>query len=55
MLPIVLGGNPSTNKFKLCSRCNNEKPPEGGIDMGSKWQCQSCWRQQTTTGTWRRK
>ena len=48
MPPIELGGNPPTNKFKFCDKCESMKPPEGGIDMGSKWNCQSCWTKRIT-------
>ena len=29
--------------FKICNKCDEQKPPEGGIDMGHKWICQPCW------------
>lgn len=49
MMPqIDLGANFSTNKFKFCTKCETPKPPEGGIDMGSKWICQSCWNRKIT-------
>jgi len=48
MPPIELGGNPPANKFKFCDKCKTMKPPEGGIDMGSKWNCQSCWTKRIT-------
>jgi len=37
------------HKFKFCAKCQTEKPPEGGIDMGSKWHCQTCWNRRVTT------
>ena len=49
MMPqIDIGAVHSTNKFKLCTKCDTSKPPEGGIDMGSKWNCQSCWTKRIT-------
>jgi hypothetical protein len=49
MMPqIDLGATHSTNKFKLCSKCETTKPPEGGIDMGHKWICQPCWNKRIT-------
>jgi hypothetical protein len=49
MMPSIdLGATHSTNKFKLCAKCKTMKPPEGGIDMGSKWNCQSCWTKRIT-------
>ena len=29
--------------YKTCNKCDESKPPEGGIDMGHKWICQTCW------------
>lgn len=30
--------------FRDCIRCNEQRPPEGGVDMGaSKWVCAKCW------------
>ena len=49
MMPSIdLGATHSTNKFKFCAKCETMKPPEGGIDMGSKWNCQSCWTKRIT-------
>jgi len=49
MMPqIDLGATFSTNKFKLCTKCDTSKPPEGGIEMGTKWNCQSCWNRRIT-------
>ena len=49
MMPSLdLGGNPPANRFKFCDKCEAMKPPEGGIDMGSKWNCQSCWTKRIT-------
>lgn len=37
--------NSSVNegKFKSCFKCEERKPPEGGIEMGQKWMCANCW------------
>jgi hypothetical protein len=43
MYPIELGGNQPVHKLRNCNKCDVIKPPEGGIDMGHKWICQSCW------------
>jgi hypothetical protein len=48
MSQIDLGANFSSNKFKFCTKCDISKPPEGGIDMGHKWICQSCWLKRIT-------
>jgi hypothetical protein len=34
--------------FKSCDKCEQKKPPEGGITMGQKWICQACWIIRTT-------
>jgi hypothetical protein len=34
----------NAHRFKLCSKCNESKPPEGGIDMSpTRWMCAACW------------
>jgi len=49
MMPqIDMGATFSANKFKLCTKCDTSKPPEGGIEMGSKWICQPCWNRKIT-------
>lgn len=48
MHSIGLVAKQPLHKFKLCGRCDGMKPPEGGIDMGMKWHCQSCWNKKIT-------
>lgn len=49
MMPqIDLGATESANRFKLCDKCDITKPPEGGIEMGTRWYCQSCWLKRIT-------
>ena len=49
MMPqIDLGATFSTNKMKVCTHCEITKPPEGGVEMGLKWHCQSCWLKRIT-------
>jgi hypothetical protein len=36
------------HKFKFCTKCQESKPPEGGINIGFKWHCQRCWINRTT-------
>ena len=48
MPSIDIGADHTSHKFKLCTKCDTPKPPEGGIDMGHKWMCQSCWLKRTT-------
>ena len=48
MPPIDLGAAHTSNKFKFCNMCDTSKPPEGGIEMGTKWNCQACWLKRIT-------
>ena len=48
MPSIDMGAVHSIHKFKLCTKCEIMKPPEGGIDMGHKWICQPCWNKRIT-------
>jgi hypothetical protein len=34
--------------FKFCTQCQENKPPEGGIDVKQKWHCQHCWIKRIT-------
>ena len=43
---INLKGNVTqpAHRFKRCDKCETEKPPEGGMDMGrGRWICAVCW------------
>ena len=42
---LDLGGQqPNMHKFKQCAKCEENKPPEGGIQMSpNKWYCANCW------------
>jgi hypothetical protein len=49
MMPSIdMGSTFSTHKFKFCTKCDTDKPPEGGIENGHKWICQSCWLKRIT-------
>ena len=54
---MTLGnGNQPTHKFKLCNKCNEHKPPEGGIQLNhTKWHCQTCWIGRVNNGNLKRK
>lgn len=44
MLPNTVTRERNAQVFKLCSKCEKEKPPEGGIDMNpTRWICAACW------------
>ena len=43
---INLKGNVTqpAHRFKFCDKCETQKPPEGGMDMGrERWICAVCW------------
>jgi hypothetical protein len=49
MMPSIdMGSTHESHQFKLCTKCGTQKPPEGGIEMGTKWNCQSCWLKRIT-------
>ena len=36
-----------SHQFKFCTKCSQDKPPEGGIEMGpTRWVCATCWTRQ---------
>jgi len=38
------GIQPQMHQFKQCDKCEQDKPPEGGIQMSlNKWYCAGCW------------
>ena len=44
MTPIVITDKTRPmHPFKLCNKCEEKKPPEGGIELGAKWICHPCW------------
>jgi hypothetical protein len=37
------------HQFKQCDKCDQSKPPEGGIQMNpNKWYCAACWTLRAT-------
>lgn len=49
MHALQLGRANPSHQFKFCAKCQQDKPPEGGIDMGAKWHCQACWNRRSTS------
>lgn len=44
---LSLGDRQPHHKLKECNKCNEIKPPEGGIQMSpNKWYCANCWTRQ---------
>lgn len=36
--------------FKLCNKCDEMRPPEGGIELRpGKWHCAKCWATRAAT------
>jgi hypothetical protein len=49
MMPAIqMGRVAPVHQLKLCTKCQESKPPEGGVEMGAKWHCQLCWVRRTT-------
>ena len=47
---LTLGSKQPIHKLKQCNKCDEMKPPEGGIQMSpTKWHCASCWAKRLTT------
>ncbi len=48
----VLPGNlikQLAHRFKICAKCKQNRPPEGGIEMGpERWYCAGCWTLRAT-------
>jgi hypothetical protein len=41
---LEIGSKQPVHKHKLCNKCEEMKPPEGGVQMSpSKWHCAPCW------------
>lgn len=46
---LEIGSNQPVHKYKECAKCNERRPPEGGIQMNhTKWYCASCWTNRVT-------
>ena len=47
---LALKGMPTnTHQFKQCGKCEQDKPPEGGVQMShTKWHCVVCWANRVT-------
>jgi formylmethanofuran dehydrogenase subunit E len=47
---VRLNGNVHGHKLRLCNKCEEMKPPEGGVQMSrSRWICASCWTNKVTS------
>ena len=47
---VRLNGNVHGHKLRLCNKCEEMKPPEGGVQMSAaRWICASCWTNRVTS------
>jgi len=47
---LEIGNKQPVHRFKLCDKCEEQRPPEGGIDMSStRWYCCTCWAHRVTS------
>ena len=46
---LEIGSKQPIHQHKHCNKCDDIKPPEGGIQMSpSKWYCAPCWTKRVT-------
>jgi hypothetical protein len=48
---LRLNGNvhAHAHKLRLCNKCEEMRPPEGGVQMSAaRWICASCWTNRET-------
>jgi hypothetical protein len=36
-------------KMKTCSKCEQKRIPEGGIEVGPRWYCARCWMRRSAS------
>jgi hypothetical protein len=47
---LQLGSKQPVHQLQLCNKCEEKRPPEGGIQMSAaKWICACCWTKRVTT------
>jgi formylmethanofuran dehydrogenase subunit E len=46
---LAIGSKQPAHQLRLCNKCEELRPPEGGVQMSqSKWICASCWTDRIT-------
>lgn len=41
---LDIGSTQPVHKYKMCNKCEEMKPPEGGVEMSpTRWACGGCW------------
>ena len=47
---LQLGSKQPVHKLQLCNKCEEKRPPEGGIQINAaRWICACCWTKRVTT------
>jgi hypothetical protein len=47
---LEIGSKQPIHKYKLCNKCEEMRPPEGGIELSpTRWSCSSCWANRVTS------
>ena len=47
---LALGSKQPVHQLQLCNKCEEMRPPEGGIQMSAaRWICACCWTKRVTT------
>ena len=47
---LSIGGDRQPlHQYKVCNKCEEAKPPEGGVQMSpNRWHCALCWTKRIT-------
>ena len=46
---LDIGSRQPIHQLKLCNKCEEKRPPEGGVQMTpAKWYCAACWTKKVT-------
>ena len=46
---LAIGSQQPVHRLQLCNKCEEVRPPEGGVQMNSaRWICASCWTDRVT-------
>jgi hypothetical protein len=47
---LEIGSKQPVHKYRLCTKCEEQRPPEGGVDMSpTRWHCSVCWAHRVTS------
>jgi len=46
---LSMGSQQPLHQYKLCDKCEEARPPEGGVEMSpNRWHCALCWTKRVT-------